>query len=219
MNHAISLRLLTTFIALLAASAAECGHQSMDVFEARAYRVDQASGQQSEADPVDDYSWDFGEAIPYSERQADLFLHADDELAVWFPSAASATSLGGPSTYMESMPQVDMLTHTVTFDRYHRLESVLSAHAVAGAVESGYWFGALPTGEYVFELNDWTLPGVESDPLAGLFGPPSLTTPWSLDIPQATIASSMSWRFSVIPEPAAGLLGLIGLTIAALRRR
>lgn len=203
-----ALRLACT-LTLLAAATAEAATTSTDVFEARAYRVDRAGESQSALAPIGVTGWGLDEAIPYSAQQAELVLRSGDPLAVWLPNEAS-TSLGGTRTYFDRMPQVDLTTGTVTFDRYHRLESRLLLPALTGPSESSYWIGALREGDYDFILNDWRLPGIESDPLAGLLGPPSLTTPWSNDLPDATLAASMSWRFSVIPEPSAVVLLLAG---------
>lgn len=203
-------------LTLLAAATAQAASTSTDVFEARAYRVDRAGESQSALAPIGVTDWGFEEAIPYSAEQADLLLRSGDPLAVWLPADAS-TSSGGTRTYFDRMPQVDLANGTVTLDRYHRLESRLLLPVLAGPSESSYWIGALPEGDYEFVLNDWRLPGIESDPLAGLLAPPSLTTPWTLDLPDASLAASMSWRFSVIPEPSAAVLLFAG--IAAFGRR
>lgn len=210
---------LAHVIALLAvASTAQAARTSTDVYESRAFRVDRASSVQSALAPVASNAWSFGEEIPYSARQADLVLKPGESLAAWFPSATSATSTSGSRTYIDRMPQVDLSTKTVTLDRYHRLESYVSLQVLVGASESGYWIGSLPTGDYDFVLNDWSLPGLESTPGLGL-APPSLTTPWQLDLPNATLAGTTTWAFSVVPEPSTGLLALLVLPAAIGLRR
>ena len=210
--------LLLFLVSWYASPVAQC-HADLpldDIFEVRPPRVRGATTQEVEAHSPLWYN--FFETLPPSEPRSSVTLEEGDQLSAVFP----ARNIGNSDHSIYEVASLDVDGFSISLD-YYIFDHPASGTTdwISPASEQAVLLGALPAGDYAFNLRYWYLAYDDQfgfDPSAvPRWSPPQ--TPVVLDAVPPRYYTDLSFSFAVaVPEPSAWILGISGVVFFMLCR-